>query len=266
MPQYGQYKPDNSENLSTLFSYQEVPLTSTKLNRWNGNISVGFELLHSVCAVLLAKGQAGVLTSVSPDSLRVRAQAAPDLTVLAMPGWASLGDSFAGLRRSLSAPVGGSILPPLSMPRIDLVLLNVFGEIIVLSGTESLIPQSPATPVDTIALAQLYLRPGMVRILEEDDGEQGYIIDARQSFLIGDSHRHAEDHAPQEPPDGSRTSFHTRHFYREGTLDIYLNGVLQERGFDYMETGNHRGYTFFLAPKNRSRLQHRYVIDHEYPD
>lgn len=262
MPQYGLYKPDNSENLSTLFSFQEIPLTSTKLNRWNGNIAAAFDLFHSVCAVVLAKGEPGILTTGDKDALSVHAQETPDLTVKVLPGWASLGTSFAGLAAPLDVPLGELILPPQSMPRTDVVLLNPQGEIIILQGTESAVPQMPVIPSGCISLARLTLRPGMNRIAEEDDGVQGYIIDIRPRFLAGDSHRHALDRLPLENPDGIRITFHTQHFFREGTLEVYLNGVLQECGFDYDELSNNRGYTFFIPPGSRSRIQHRYVIDH----
>lgn len=263
MAQYGRYNPRNSENSSTLFTFQEVPLTSSKLNRWNGNLSAAFELLHRVCSALCAKNNAAVITASNADSLRVIPADPPDRTVRIQPGLAMIDRSFAGLLEEQSAPNGGVFSSPVTHPRIDLIVLTASGEIEVVEGAEASSPSPPAAPTDSIALARIYLRVGAVQILAEDDSEQSYIIDARPRLLLGESHGHAPDVTPLEPPDGARRQFSTHHPFRSGSLDLYVNGVLQARGVDYNEDADCLGYTFTYSPLAHYKIQHRYLVAYE---
>jgi hypothetical protein len=260
MPQYGRYNPVNAENTSSLFSYQEVPLRSSKLNVWNGNLAAAFELLHLACSKLLAQEENGILAVQGETPLLVKAQPTPGLTVQVESGWAVVAKTVAGLKERVTLPRGGLVNVPTAHPRIDLLVIDATGDVRIIEGSEAAAPQVPATPDEAYALAELYARPGMTAIKDQDDGVEGYLIDKRQRFWVGDFHQHAVDRAPSETPDGLRTLFSTAHLYRPGTLDVYLNGVLQENGVDYQENPDAAGYTFFNPPPSHSRIQHRYEI------
>ncbi|HOL95315.1 MAG TPA: hypothetical protein PLH79_13275 [bacterium] len=263
MPRYGRYDPQNPNNTSAMFIYQEVPLTSSKMNRWNGNLAAAFELLHQTGARLLAQAGPAVITARDDSPLRVTASSPPQMTVRVMPGWAVLGTGFAGIAEAMTVPLGGSFTPPGNAPRIDLVVLTDQGELEVITGLESDPPFAPEAPGDTLALARIVHRAGADRILDADDGLHSYIVDIRPRLLLGEAHRHASDLRPSEPPDGVRQAFSTRHVFRPGTLDVFVNGVLQARDVDYVEDPGRRGYTFLKPPPGHYRIQHRYVIEYE---
>ncbi|MGC9329055.1 MAG: hypothetical protein ACP5I1_15585 [Candidatus Hinthialibacter sp.] len=263
MVRFGRYDPQNSENASALFVYQEAPVASAKLNRWDGNIAAGFELLHRVLRALAAKGAEAVITSSGSGALQITPADPPDRTVRVQPGWAVFGGGFAGVAEALSLPAGGSFAAPENHPRIDLIVLTTAGALEVVEGAEAESPAPPDAPSETLALAQIYLRVGASQILAADDGVQSYIIDVRPRFLLGEAHSHQPDCAPGEAPDGLRTQFFTQHVFRAGSLDVYVNGVLQQAGVDYSEDAGRRSYTFFSPPAAHYRIQHRYVVDYE---
>ncbi len=69
---------------------------------------------------------------------------------------------------------------PLSADRVDLVQARLDGWAVdIKQGTESATPAAPAADTDCIALAEIYLRPGMTSIGDSDDGTNGYITDRR---------------------------------------------------------------------------------------
>ena len=57
MSKYGKYDPVNTAHGSSLFSYGEVPLTSNKLNTWNGNIEAALNWTIQSLAVLVGAGE-----------------------------------------------------------------------------------------------------------------------------------------------------------------------------------------------------------------
>ena len=263
MARYGVFNPQESENTSTLFSYQEVPLTSSKMNHWNGNITAALTLLHEVCSALFAKGANAVITISDDSPLGVLPSTPPAMTVSVYPGWAILGNSLAGVEETQTVPAGSTIPAPTTNPRIDLVILKSTGELALVEGTEAASPIPPDTPEDAIALARIYLRVGSTKILPDDDDVESYIIDAREKFMLGEAHQHASDRTPPEEPNGTLQQFTTQHIYRGGSLSVYLNGVLQERDLDYTEDEGVNSYTFTTAPLSNYRIQHRYIIDRE---
>lgn len=263
MPRYGRYDPQNPNNASSLFVFQEVPLTSSKMNRWNGNLAAAFELLHQMGGRLLAQANPAVITVNDDSPLRVTASSPPQMTVNVEPGWAVLGTSFAGIDETMTVPLGGTFSPPVNAPRVDLVMLTDRGEIEVVTGVESDPPLAPEAPVDALPLARIVLRVGKDQIRDADDGLHSYIVDIRPRLLLGEAHRHAPDRQPPETPDGVRQAFSTRHVFRPGTLDVFVNGVLQARDVDYTENPDRRGYVFLTAPHGHFRVQHRYIIEHE---
>ncbi|RJP20414.1 MAG: hypothetical protein C4527_24880 [Candidatus Omnitrophota bacterium] len=263
MTRYGQYDPTNSENTSSLFSYQEVPLASSKMNRWNGNIAAALELFHQIGSALLAQGESGVIAVSDQTSLQTDPTDPPGMNVRILPGWAVVGRSFTGSKETVIAPEGEVFTPPQNHPRIDLVIALPTGEFETVIGAEAEPPTPPVPPSEALTLSQIYHRPGATRILSFDDGEQSFIIDSRPPFLLGKAHTHALDRIPDESPDGLRTQFSTLHFFRAGTLDVFLNGILLQNGIDYNENEDGKGYTFTSAPLSHYRIQHRYVISHE---
>ncbi len=263
MAQYGRYNPENTENTSALFVFQEAPLTSSKVNRWNGNITAAFELLHQACASLFARNSSAVITNMGDDSLKITPADSPDMTIKVSPGLAVIQKSFAGSLEEQVLPAGGVFIAPVSYPRIDLIVLTDAGELDVVQGDEAETPIAPETPSDSLVLAQIYQRVGAESIVAVDDNVQSYIIDVRPRFMLGEAHLHGTDAAPDQAPDGERTQFFTRHIYRTGSLNIYLNGVLQQQGIDYKEDESRNSYTFNQSPSAHYRIQHRYIVDYE---
>lgn len=260
MSQYGLYDPTNANNRSDLFVYREVPVASAKLNDWSGNIHANFNLFHQVCATL-ASGQTSVVLQWSDHpSLKVTAGDPPGGSVFIQPGWAVVETSLAGAVETTAIPAV-DIPPPTVFPRIDLVVLRRSGAFSVILGTEYVIPKPPAQPDHSIVLAQIAHRVDSELILDEDDGIHSYLIDKRKLLTVGESHRHSSDCFPAESPDGIRVQFNTQHRFKDGSLQVFLNGVLQESGADYAESPERDGYLFTVAPLPHYRIQHRYIID-----
>lgn len=263
MPQFGIYDPSNAENTSNLFSFQEVPVTSTKVNRWNANIASGFQLVQQVLSIITSQSGNAVFTLNDDTPLKTSAAVPEDMTVIVAPGWAVIQNSLAGVDQNTTLPMGGSFTAPASNPRIDLIVLRNTGQLDVITGTEASSPMPPSTPAGSMEIAQVFLRPGCTKIFNSDQGSEGFITDLRMTFVYGDIHKHADDHAPLETPDGIRTQFSTQHYFRANTLDVYINGVLQKLGTDYSEDSSRLGYTFFSPPLSNFIMQHRYIIEHE---
>ena len=263
MSRYGLYDPENTENSSMFFIYQEVPVTSAKLNRWNGNLAAEFELFHRICSAVFSQGKPAVIAISDSAALQVIPANPPNMTVQVLPGWAVLENSVAGIGEAEILPSGGTFVAPQTHPRIDLVVVLPSGEPDVVTGTESVSPVPPIAPDGALTLAHIHLRPGATAILTSDNGTQAYIQDVRPKILLGEAHRHATDLFPPETPDGSRHQFSTTSVFREGTLDVYLNGVLQKRDVDYSESADRRGYSFSAAPLSHYRIQHRYLVEFE---
>jgi hypothetical protein len=192
-------------------------------------------------------------------SLKAVANNPPDQTINIHPGWAVVFDSLAGNTEIINIPEDEIPLPT-NYPRIDLVVLHRNGAFEVVLGNESEIPVPPAVPDHSIELAQIVHRIGSDQILDEDDGVHSYIIDKRILMTTGESHRHSSDHSPSENPDGIRTQFSTQYKFIPGSLEVYLNGVLQEINSDYTEKTDQNSYTFGIAPLSHYRIQHRYII------
>jgi hypothetical protein len=74
-------------------------------------------------------------------------------------------------------------------------------------------------------------------------------------------HEHSTDPQPVEAPDGHRTGFSTEYRYRTGTLEVWLNGVLQLVETHYQEDRHRRSYNFTFAPYPGDTIQHRYILD-----
>ncbi|MBZ0258254.1 phage baseplate assembly protein V [bacterium] len=261
MSVYGEYDPTQSGNASSLFLYKEVPVTSTKMNRWNGNIEAGFALLHAVCSTLFARGENAVISNADADALGVVEADEPNMSVRVNPGWAIVVSGFAGLGQESILPDQGNFIAPATHDRIDKIALSSSGELVVVEGAEAETPIAPDAPVGAITLALIYHRPGANQVLNEDNESDSYIIDARPRFAHGDAHRHSTDSAPNEAPDGERTQFSTQDYFRSGSLQVFLNGVLQKSGVDFNEDESSVSYQFISAPPTGALLTHHYIID-----
>ncbi|MDP8244705.1 MAG: hypothetical protein P9L94_11530 [Candidatus Hinthialibacter antarcticus] len=258
---YGTYDAQRAGNASPLFIYKETPVASTKMNRWNGNIEAGFDLLHTVCSALFTRGELAVIATNNADALRAVEADTPDMTIRVNPGWAIVETGFAGLADQSVLPNQGAFIAPTTHPRVDLVALSSSGELLIVEGDEAETPIAPTTPNNALALAQLYHRPGAGQILNEDNDAGSYLIDARPRFAHGDAHRHSIDAAPTEAPDGVRSEFSTQDYFRAGSLQVFLNGVLQKNGVDYYEDEGGKAYQFLAAPPATALLVHRYLIE-----
>jgi hypothetical protein len=262
MSQFGKYKPDIAANSSSMFVFQEKPVASLKLNRWNGNIAAGFDLVHRVLALMLAQQQPAILTDGSQQALQVVSTEPASMQVAIQPGWAVFDDTLVGLEAQPMVPLGVEFNPPTSQDRIDLICITQYGEINSITGNEAPLPEAPATPEGSLALARVYQRPGATQILADDNSNDSYIIDQRPRLLLGEAHQHNGDKAPPENPDGIRIEFSTQHHFRANSLEVFVNGVLQQQGVDYSENVALNGYTFISPPLAHYQLQHRYVINH----
>jgi hypothetical protein len=262
MTEFGKYHPTNDEHTSSLFSYGEVPLASVKLNVWNGNIQAAIDFLTEAAVTLMGGWSSDfLLTGLSSEPLKVVAQAVPDMTVSVNPGRCIAAKYLAGIDGSQTLPETGSIVAPTSDDRIDIVVIERTGHLIIVEGEEGDPPTAPTIPENTLKLAEIYLRPESTCVKDNDDSTNGYITDTRPALLTGRAHRHGTDHVPSEDPDGSRLNFSTGSVFLSGTLQVFLNGILQRAGAseDYTEDSDRNGYTFNSPPKTGDTLQHFYL-------
>ncbi|MBI1320668.1 MAG: hypothetical protein GC168_17220 [Candidatus Hydrogenedens sp.] len=109
--------------------------------------------------------------------MAVAATPVPGLTVETGAGYAFIDGAPFRLQEPLEST---SVTPPAGLDRIDLVAAVLdSGGVVVVQGVESASPSAPAVPAGHLALAYLYLRPGMTSIKNLDDATNGYIIDQR---------------------------------------------------------------------------------------
>jgi len=163
----------------TTWAFQERPVASFKLNLWDDRIEGALELAWFLLNLAWGGGD-GVLRGAAEHDLRVTAKSPAAMTVQVNPGYAFISNNPYRLQAAEDSP---AIAPPSVNPRIDLVQARLdTWSAAVKTGAESASPAAPNPDADCIALAHIYLRPGMTCILDEDDGVNGYIIDAR-AFL-----------------------------------------------------------------------------------
>lgn len=160
----------------TSWSYQERPVTSEKLNAWDDRIEAALELVHFLLNQTWGGGN-GVISGATDYDLQVVPLSPPALRVEVRPGYAYISRlPFKLAQATQTVPV----TPPVALPRIDLVQARLVDwDIAVKTGVEAASPTAPAPDADCIALATLYLRPGMDAIKAANDGVNGYITDVR---------------------------------------------------------------------------------------
>ncbi|HOT50142.1 MAG TPA: hypothetical protein P5318_06445 [Candidatus Hydrogenedentes bacterium] len=168
-----------SSYTKTTWTFQERPVSSSKLNLWDDRIEAALELAFWLLNLAWGGGD-GVLRGATPDDLKVEAKSPAGMTVTVKHGYAFISKMPFRLSAAMDTPV---FLPPAVYPRMDLVQarLDTWG-VSVKSGVEAASPSPPATDADCLALAQVYLRPGMTCIKNADDSVNGYLTDVR-AFL-----------------------------------------------------------------------------------
>lgn len=259
MSRAGRYDPLGALNSSDLFVYGESPVTAAKLNRWDSNIAASFWLVQSLLRnIAIPEGEARLAALGNPPPLKVEAQEIPDMTVRIQPGLLIGPGWVAGASAAGRIPETGSIAAPSVQARIDAIGINAEGQWVHLAGQEAAAPESPDLPSETVHLADLYLRPGSVSILDADDAVNGYIIDQRPPLLFSRAHQHTAIEQPAETCDGARTAFSTQQRFLAGSLRVYANGLALIPAVHYTEDGDHMGYAFVNPPPAG------FVIHHEY--
>ncbi len=165
--------------LKTTWAFEERPVASLKLNTWDDRIEAALELAFFLLNQTWGGGN-GVIQGAATDDLRVTALAAPGLSVQVKPGYAFI-NKFPYKLAQITGTT--TITPPTAHDRIDLVeaCLETWN-VSIKTGTEAPSPSAPSPSANCIALARLYLRPGMTCILDTDDLTNGYIVDVR-TFL-----------------------------------------------------------------------------------
>jgi len=168
-----------SSYTKTTWTFQERPVLSSKLNLWDDRIETALELAFWLLNLAWGGGS-GVLRGAMPDDLKAVAKSPPGMTVTVKQGYAFISKMPFKLAAETDTP---AFLPPAVYPRIDLVQsrLDTWG-LSVKTGIEAASPSPPETDADCIALAHVYLRPGMACIKDADDSVNGYLTDVR-TFL-----------------------------------------------------------------------------------
>ena len=162
--------------IKTSWAFQERPVSSAKFNTWDDRIEAALELLMNLASLAWGGGD-GVIRNATAGDLGVSAASPPGMAVRVAPGYAFI----ARFPFRLDAPaVVGGIAVPAGHPRIDLVQARLDNwDVSITPGQESAAPAAPVPDSGSLALAELYLRPGMTAVLDDDDGVNGYISDVR---------------------------------------------------------------------------------------
>ena len=162
--------------IKTIWSFEERPVSSSKLNTWDDRIEAAFELLFFLLSSAWGAGN-GVVRGAATDDLKVVARSTPALSVEVRPGYAFINRQPYKLAANKES---ADVAAPAIHPRIDLVQANLdTWSIAIKPGTEAASPSAPSPDASCIRLAHLYLRPGATSIKNSDDATNGYIIDMR---------------------------------------------------------------------------------------
>ena len=163
--------------IKTTWAFQERPVASAKLNTWDDRLEAALELLMNLTSLAWGGGD-GVVRNAAHGDLGVTPASPPGMAVTVAPGYAFI--ARFPFHLAASANLAG-ITAPAVHPRIDLVQARLDAwDVAVKAGAESPAPSPPETDEGCLALAELYLRPGMTVITDTDDGVNGYISDVRK--------------------------------------------------------------------------------------
>jgi len=161
----------------TTWILEERPVTSSKLNSWDDRIEAALELVHYLLSQAWGGGD-GVLRGATDHDLDTHATDPTSLSVIVEPGYAFIARFAFKLDEAVRT---AAVVAPTAHPRIDLVQARLTGwDVIVRTGQETPSPSVPAPDTVCIALAELHLRPGMTCIKDENDGTNGYVVNARR--------------------------------------------------------------------------------------
>ena len=160
----------------TTWAFQERPVTSSKLNLWDERIEAALEIVHFLLSLAWGGGD-GVLRGAAADDLDVVVTSPEGMSAEVKPGYAFITRFPYKLAVATETP---DVAAPATQPRIDLVQarLDTWG-VGIKTGVEAATPEAPVADTDCLALAELYLRPGMTCIKDTDDSVNGYVIDVR---------------------------------------------------------------------------------------
>lgn len=162
--------------IKTTWDYRERPVASAKLNGWDDAIEAAFELVSRLLSLAWGGGD-GVVRGATDDDLKVAAASPASLAVVVQPGCAFISQFPYKLATATETT---AVTPPMVNPRIDLVQARLATwDVEIITGVEGATPSAPSPNPDCIALAEVYLRPGMTTIEDSDDGVNGYITDVR---------------------------------------------------------------------------------------
>jgi len=111
--------------------------------------------------------------TIQDGGLQVVATGSPGMTVQVTPGAAVVDGQTVALRATyttaaFAAPTGGN-------KRIDVVRIDQYGAISVVTGTPGGSPTAPAVGTGYLKRAEIYLRTGSASIKNTDDTTNGYI-------------------------------------------------------------------------------------------
>ena len=106
------------------------------------------------------------------QTFRVDAQSSPNMTVRVRPGIGYIDDTKVEKTTDTNS---AAIVAPITNPRIDLITIDVQGNVAIVTGTEMISPIAPTYPSSKIVLAEVYLRVGATSIKNTDDTSNGYI-------------------------------------------------------------------------------------------
>lgn len=162
--------------LKTTWAFEERPVASSKLNMWDDRIEAALELILFLLNEAWGGGN-GVVRGATANDLKTEALATPGLSVHVHPGYAFVNTYPFKLAQGTDTV---DVAVPAAQNRIDLVQARLeTWSVGIKTGTEAGTPAAPNLDSNCLALAHLYLRPGMTCIKNSDDGTNGYIIDAR---------------------------------------------------------------------------------------
>lgn len=129
-------------------------------------------------------GADGVLRNAQVVTfLNVQANGVPDMEFDMLAGMAFVGAKGVNLT---AVTESATLVAPSANPRIDVVEIDEFGVMYILTGTESGSPSAPSVTANRLGLAEIYHRVGSVHIDDVDDSSNSYITDKRgdyQDFL-----------------------------------------------------------------------------------
>jgi len=160
----------------TTWAFQERPVTSSKLNLWDERIEAALEIVHFLLSLAWGGGD-GVLRGAAADDLDVVVTSPLGMSAEVKAGYAFISKFPYKLAATTETP---DVAAPVTQPRIDLVQarLDTWG-VGIKTGVEAATPEAPEADADCLALAELYLRPGMTCIKDADDSTNGYVINVR---------------------------------------------------------------------------------------